>query len=108
MDRAGSRVLPYPFPFPLKEISSAQHHARRPTVDRGATTTARDEAEAALKAMHALDIAWVDPADVSNAVLWLASAEARFVTGAAIPIDGGATAPIKLLTANPESTPTSS
>jgi SDR family mycofactocin-dependent oxidoreductase len=67
----------------------------------------RDEAEAALKAMHALDIAWVDPVDVSNAVLWLASEEARFVTGAAIPVDGGATAPFKLLTANPEFTPTS-
>jgi NAD(P)-dependent dehydrogenase (short-subunit alcohol dehydrogenase family) len=57
--------------------------------------------------MHALDIAWVDPVDVSNAVLWLASEEARFVTGAAISIDGGATAPFKLLAANPESTPSS-
>lgn len=33
--------------------------------------------------------------------------KARFVTGAAIPIDGGATAPFKLLTANPESTSSS-
>lgn len=71
------------------------------------TGSTRDEAEAALKALHALHIAWVDPVDVSNAVLWLASEEARFVTGAAIPIDGGATVPFKLLTANPESTPTS-
>ncbi len=32
------------------------------------------------------------PAEISQAVLYLASSEARFVTGAALPIDGGATA----------------
>ncbi|PBC47554.1 mycofactocin-coupled SDR family oxidoreductase [Rhodococcus sp. ACPA1] len=36
-----------------------------------------------------LPIPWVEPEDVSNAVLWLASDDARFVTGAAIPVDGG-------------------
>ncbi|WKN60991.1 mycofactocin-coupled SDR family oxidoreductase (plasmid) [Rhodococcus opacus] len=36
-----------------------------------------------------LPIPWVEPEDVSNAVLWLASDESRFVTGAAIPVDGG-------------------
>ncbi|HEY6494157.1 MAG TPA: SDR family oxidoreductase [Trebonia sp.] len=33
---------------------------------------------------------WVDPVDVSNAVLFLASDEARYVTGVAFPIDAGA------------------
>jgi NAD(P)-dependent dehydrogenase (short-subunit alcohol dehydrogenase family) len=32
------------------------------------------------------------PAEISHAVLYLASFEARFVTGAALPVDGGATA----------------
>ncbi len=32
------------------------------------------------------------PAEIAQAVLYLASSEARFVTGAALPIDGGATA----------------
>jgi 3-oxoacyl-[acyl-carrier protein] reductase len=32
------------------------------------------------------------PEEISQAVLYLASSEARFVTGAALPIDGGATA----------------
>ncbi len=32
------------------------------------------------------------PAEISQGVLYLASSEARFVTGAALPIDGGATA----------------
>lgn len=30
---------------------------------------------------------WVEPVDVSNAVLWLASDEARYVTGIALPVD---------------------
>ena len=41
-------------------------------------------------APHALQIPWVEAVDVSNAVLWLASNESRYVTGATIPIDGGA------------------
>jgi (+)-trans-carveol dehydrogenase/(-)-trans-carveol dehydrogenase len=40
--------------------------------------------------MNALPIPWVDPVDVSNALLWLASDEARYVTGVALPIDAGA------------------
>lgn len=33
-----------------------------------------------------------EPADIAHAALWLASDEARYVTGANIPVDGGATA----------------
>ena len=33
-----------------------------------------------------------DPGEVADAVLWLVSAEASFVTGVALPIDGGFTA----------------
>jgi (+)-trans-carveol dehydrogenase len=32
----------------------------------------------------------VDPVDISNAVLFLASDEARYVTGVALPVDAGA------------------
>jgi SDR family mycofactocin-dependent oxidoreductase len=41
--------------------------------------------------MNALPIPWVEPIDISNAVLWLASDEARYVTGVPLPIDAGAT-----------------
>jgi NAD(P)-dependent dehydrogenase (short-subunit alcohol dehydrogenase family) len=34
-------------------------------------------------------VPWVDPVDVSNAVLFLASDEARYITGVALPIDAG-------------------
>ena len=40
-------------------------------------------------ALNALPNPWVQPVDISNAVLWLASDEARYVTGVAIPIDSG-------------------
>ena len=44
----------------------------------------------ASQAMNALPIPWVDPVDISNAVLFLASDEARYVTGVAFPVDAGA------------------
>jgi (+)-trans-carveol dehydrogenase len=41
------------------------------------------------QAMNALPIPWVDARDVSNAVLFLASDEARYITGVALPVDAG-------------------
>ena len=40
-------------------------------------------------ALNALPIPWVEPVDVSNAVLFLASDEARYITGVALPVDAG-------------------
>ena len=40
-------------------------------------------------ALNALPIPWVESVDISNAVLWLASDEARYVTGVALPVDAG-------------------
>ena len=37
----------------------------------------------------ALPAPWVEPVDVSNALLFLASDEARFITGVNLPVDGG-------------------
>lgn len=38
---------------------------------------------------HTLPIPWVTAQDISNAVLFLASDEARYITGAALPVDAG-------------------
>jgi NAD(P)-dependent dehydrogenase (short-subunit alcohol dehydrogenase family) len=46
----------------------------------------------AYRTLQVLDIPWVDPIDISNAVLFLASDEARYITGVALPVDGGAMA----------------
>lgn len=40
--------------------------------------------------LNALPVPWADSADVSNAVLFLASDEARYVTGVTFPVDAGA------------------
>lgn len=39
--------------------------------------------------MNIMPVPWVDVRDVSNAVLFLASDEARYITGTALPIDAG-------------------
>jgi (+)-trans-carveol dehydrogenase len=41
------------------------------------------------QSFHFLPIPWVEPVDVSNAVLFLASDEARYVTGVTLPVDAG-------------------
>lgn len=38
-----------------------------------------------------LPVPMVEPADISNAILWLVSDDARYVTGVALPIDAGFT-----------------
>ncbi|WP_282857780.1 mycofactocin-coupled SDR family oxidoreductase [Pseudoclavibacter helvolus] len=38
-----------------------------------------------------LDVGWIEPVDVANAVLFLASSEARYITGIQLPIDAGST-----------------
>jgi (+)-trans-carveol dehydrogenase len=43
------------------------------------------------QAMNALPIPWVEPVDISNAVLFLASDEARYITGIMLPVDAGST-----------------
>jgi (+)-trans-carveol dehydrogenase len=40
--------------------------------------------------MNALPVPWIQPGDVSDAVLFLASDEARYITGISLPIDAGA------------------
>ncbi|WP_063001576.1 mycofactocin-coupled SDR family oxidoreductase [Nocardia mikamii] len=62
----------------------------------GMENPTREDAQSAFYGMHGLRIGWVDPVDVSNALLWLASDEARYVTGTSVTVDGGASAPFKI------------
>ena len=49
-----------------------------------------DDAAEFLRTMQPMDVPWIDPDDVSNVVLFLASDEARYVTGTTLPVDAGA------------------
>jgi len=43
----------------------------------------------ASQATNTLPIPWVEPTDISNAVLFLASDEARYIAGVTFPVDAG-------------------
>jgi SDR family mycofactocin-dependent oxidoreductase len=49
----------------------------------------RDQIAAVYQSLNALPVPWAEPRDISNAVLFLASDEARYVTGVALPVDAG-------------------
>jgi (+)-trans-carveol dehydrogenase len=49
-----------------------------------------DVAEVAAAFMHVLPVGWVEPEDISNAILFLVSDEARYITGVTLPVDAGA------------------
>ena len=61
----------------------------------GVEGATREQATEAYKNVNALPIPWVDPVDISNAVLWLASDEARYVTGTTQVVDAGGTQPYR-------------
>jgi len=50
----------------------------------------REDAEPAFATMQPMPIPYVQPVDISNAVLFLASDESRYVTGLQLKVDGGA------------------
>jgi SDR family mycofactocin-dependent oxidoreductase len=50
----------------------------------------RESAEPIFQSINALPVPWVEPVDISNAVLFLASDEARYITGVTLPVDAGA------------------
>ena len=43
------------------------------------------------EAANALPVYMVEPVDISNAIAWLVSDEARYVTGVTLPVDAGFT-----------------
>ncbi len=48
-----------------------------------------EEVRSAFRELNLLDVPWMEPQAISNAMLWLASDEARYVTGATLPVDAG-------------------
>jgi (+)-trans-carveol dehydrogenase len=48
-----------------------------------------DDVDEPMRGLNLISTRWVEASDISNALLWLASDEARFVTGVALPVDAG-------------------
>ena len=59
-----------------------------PDVDRPTKATV----EPRYARINPIPVPWIDPADVSNAVIFLASDDARYISGSTIDVDCGSTA----------------
>jgi len=68
-----------------------QNEATRELFLPGVENPTREQAAEVFTATNALPVPWVEPLDISNAVLFLASDEARYVTGVTLPVDAGYT-----------------
>lgn len=68
--------------------NDAVSSAFRPDLDRPPT---REEFAEAARRLNMLPVPWLDPVDVANATLFLASDEARYITAVTLPVDAGAT-----------------
>jgi (+)-trans-carveol dehydrogenase len=77
-------VLPTHVNTPLL-INEGTFHAFRPDLENPGP----DDLAPVCQTFHMLPIPWVTPEDISNAVLFLASDEARYITGVALPVDAG-------------------
>jgi SDR family mycofactocin-dependent oxidoreductase len=49
----------------------------------------KEDATEVFRSMQVLPIDWLEPRDISEVIAWLASDHARYITGAAIPVDAG-------------------
>jgi len=65
--------------------NEALHRAFRPDLEH----PGREDVRAGFAEMNLLPVPWVDPVDVSNAIIWLCSDAARYVTGITLPVDAG-------------------
>jgi SDR family mycofactocin-dependent oxidoreductase len=79
-------VHPGPVATPMV-LNEEMYRRLRPDLDN---PTASDAAEV-LMARNLLPVPWVQPADVANAVVFLASDEARYITGTQLVVDAGLT-----------------
>jgi SDR family mycofactocin-dependent oxidoreductase len=57
----------------------------------GQGEVSQEQAAEVFRTTNALPVPWVEPVDISNAVLFLASDEARYITGVQLPVDAGYT-----------------
>jgi SDR family mycofactocin-dependent oxidoreductase len=57
--------------------------------DRSPSEVTADDVAPLFQGLNAMPIPWVESVDISNAIVWLVSDDARYVTGVQLPIDAG-------------------
>jgi len=60
-----------------------------PMIANDAAMQALSAAGELINMQNALPVTLIEPVDISNAIVWLASEEARYVTGVSLPVDAG-------------------
>jgi NAD(P)-dependent dehydrogenase (short-subunit alcohol dehydrogenase family) len=65
--------------------SEPMYRSFRPDLEK----PTRADAELAFGVQQAMPVPYIEPEDITNAVLWLASDESRFVTGMQLRVDAG-------------------
>jgi SDR family mycofactocin-dependent oxidoreductase len=60
-----------------------------PMIANDVTMRAMSAAAEMVNMQNALPVSLVEPVDISDAIVWLASEEARYVTGVSLPVDAG-------------------
>ncbi|MGE2689329.1 mycofactocin-coupled SDR family oxidoreductase [Mycolicibacterium pulveris] len=66
-------------------LNESTYRAFRPDLE----SPGPDDIKPICQMFHMLPVPWVESADISNAVLFLASDESRYVTGVPLPVDAG-------------------
>jgi NAD(P)-dependent dehydrogenase (short-subunit alcohol dehydrogenase family) len=66
-------------------LNQTMYRQFRPDLDE----PTREDAERGFRGMHRLPVTYVEPRDISNAVVFLASEAARYVTGLQMKVDAG-------------------
>jgi len=80
----------YLAPHYIRVNTVAPTTVRTPMANGGdVATIVKHVPELALSLTNAIPVEAVDPIDVTNAILWLVSDEARYITGTVIPVDAG-------------------
>ena len=78
-------LMPTSVPTPML-LNEPTYRLMRPDLDEPKPADILD----VLQTLQLLPVPYVDTADVTEALLWLSSSDARMITGVALPVDGGA------------------
>ncbi|GAB3306292.1 mycofactocin-coupled SDR family oxidoreductase [Geodermatophilus aquaeductus] len=57
--------------------------------DKPEDEVTQDDVAPLFQGLNAMPVPWVETADISNAIVWLVSDDARYVTGVQLPVDAG-------------------